>query len=111
MPSGSEELGSFGEAVKNDHVSYEHFVVARYRIVEVLKGDPDQNGIVISTFYGPGNCSIPLFPGLYFVIFLSEMHLTTLCSGTFHMGWNPQQDIVERELQKLREMGSSLSAP
>jgi len=111
MPSGWEELGTFGEAVKNAHVSYDEFVVARYRIVEVLKGDPDPNGIVISTYYGPGNCSVPLFPGLYFVIFLSEMNLAIHCSGTFHMGWNPQHEIFERELQKLRELGSSLGAP
>jgi len=104
LPSKWSELGELGKEARRHPAPLDDYVVARYELIEVFKGEPNPEGVVVSLFFGPGNCGLPLFPGLYFVLFLDEHDATFLCSGTFHLGWRPDQEAAQQKLAALRQL-------
>ena len=104
LPSQWSELGKLGKKARQYSARLDEYVITHYELIEVFKGEPDPHGVVVSSFYGAGNCGLPFFPGLYFVMFLDEHGATFLCSGTFHLGWQPDQEAAQRKLAELRQL-------
>ena len=58
-------------------------VQATYKLVEVFKGDPRDGDTVLDFVFTPGNCSLGIMPGLYYVFFIQpENRLVLWVSGS-----------------------------
>jgi len=63
------------------------YVEARYELTEVLKGSPRHRGKVRDLVFGPGNCSLGLLAGFYYVLHIVEDHDFVLhIDGSFPLG-------------------------
>ena len=58
-------------------------VQATYKLVEVFKGDPRDGDTVLDFVFTPGNCSLGIMPGLYYVFFIQpENRLVLWVNGS-----------------------------
>jgi hypothetical protein len=85
----------------------EPIIEGTFRVIEVLKGRPPEDGKVRSPPYGPGNCTIPLMAGMDYVFFLgpsdNKQNFVTWITGsfgTFNLGGTEPKRILD-ELRKL----------
>lgn len=79
------------------------YVEARYELAESLKGSPGRRGKVRDLVFGPGNCSLGLLAGIYYVFYLDSDHnWVPHINGSFPLG--PFYEDREREaVQRIRE--------
>jgi len=81
-------------------------VEAKYEIREVFKGKPPADGIVRDMPFGPGNCSLGLFPGMEYVFFPAMHAMVAAPSGSFGF-FNAEGSEVMPKLQILRDLAAS----
>ena len=63
------------------------FVEARYQLTAALKGNPKRSGKVGDLVFGPGNCSLGLLTGWYYVFYVGEeSNFVPHISGSFPLG-------------------------
>jgi hypothetical protein len=68
------------------------YVRGTYALVETLKGNPRRSGHVNDMILGPGNCSLGLFPGWYYVFYVSDRERFVLHpGGSFAIGPYPDE--------------------
>lgn len=79
------------------------YVEARYEIAESLKGSPERRGKVRDLVFGPGNCSLGLLTGFFYVFYLDSDHnWVPHINGSFPLG--PFYEDREREaVQRILE--------
>jgi hypothetical protein len=85
----------------NHPLQSEEIVEARYEVKEVLKGKPPTSGIVRDYPFASGNCSLGLFPGVEYVLFLGNGDFVTMPTGSFH--YITIKDAVTPRLSALRK--------
>ena len=77
----------------------EDFLVGRFEIIEVFKGDPASIEFVYSRDNG-GACGVPLEKGAEYVFFAAEDGYVALCDGSFR---HSQIAMSEPRFRKLVE--------
>jgi hypothetical protein len=79
------------------------YVQGRYELVEALKGNPRRTGHVNDMLLGPGNCSLGLFPGWYYVFYVLDRERFVLHpGGSFAIGPYPDEKQF-REARSVKE--------
>ena len=88
------------EEIDEDECAY---VQAWYERVDVLKGSPPRRGNVRDLVFGPGNCSLGLLAGFYYVFYLgSDYNWVPHINGSFPLG--PLYEERERKaVQRIKE--------
>lgn len=107
IPKSWAELGAMEMTASYAPAPLDYYVVATSAVSETYKGRPDARGTVISLIHSPGACSPPLIPGLYLALFLDKYGFTTICHGSYPIGWNLDFPPMKAELDKLRALQSS----
>lgn len=85
----------------------EAIVEASFRVIEVLKGQPPQNGKVKSRAWGGGNCSVPLVAATDYLFFLHGNEYVLLPGGSRIILLEGVQSVVgetESVLERLRAL-------
>jgi hypothetical protein len=79
------------------------YVEGRYELVDVLKGAPRSRGKVRDLVFGPGNCSLGLLAGFYYVFYVNNGDNFVLhIDGSFPLG--PTYEDRERQAaERIRE--------
>lgn len=79
------------------------YVQGKYELVEALKGAPRTRGKVRDLVFGPGNCSLGLLAGFYYVFYVDKDHNWVLhIDGSFPLG--PYYEERERQaVQRIAE--------
>lgn len=81
------------DALDEDECTY---VEAKYELFDVLKGSRRGQGKVRDLVFGPGNCSLGLLTGFYYVFYIDKQHdWVPHIGGSFPLG----QFYGERERQ------------
>jgi hypothetical protein len=83
----------------------DEIVEARYEIKEVLKGVPPSSGIIRDLPFGPGNCSLGLYPGIEYVFFPGQYDMVLTPTGSF--GYFTEQGSVAPRLKELRKLATA----
>jgi hypothetical protein len=77
------------------------------RVIEILKGQPPEDGKVRSLVYGPGNCTIPLLAGWDYVFFLYEDKNFVQWLGGSVGNWSLEGKEAKSLLEKLRKLSAA----
>jgi len=88
------------EELNEDECAY---VEGRYELVQTLKGTPRRRGTVRDLVFGPGNCSLGLLAGFYYVFYMDRQHnWVPHINGSFPLG--PFFEARERQaVDRIRE--------
>lgn len=72
------------EEMDEDECTY---VEGSYELVQAIKGAPRGRGKVRDLVFGPGNCSLGLLTGFYYVFYVDKQHnWVPHISGSFPLG-------------------------
>ncbi|MBI3513937.1 MAG: hypothetical protein HY060_07740 [Proteobacteria bacterium] len=82
-----------------------YFIEGRYRIIEILKGQPSADGAVRDLPWGPGNCSLGLLAGHDYLFFVDQRGLVLLPDGS-RMFFSLEVQPVKQLLAKLRSLSN-----
>jgi hypothetical protein len=83
-------------------------VAADVRPIEVLKGTPPADGKVKSGVFMPGNCSVPLFVGYDYILFLYKDDFLVFGDGSDIFDHDRPED--EERLKTLRTLAKNKTA-
>ena len=80
-------------------------VQGTYKLIEVFKGEPKDNGTVLDFVFTPGNCSLGIMPGLYYVFFIRPENRLVLWINGSRGYLNLDGSVPKRDLERFRELG------
>jgi len=78
-------------------------VEGKFELKEILKGTPPISGFVRDMPFGPGNCNLPLLPGVEYIFFPEENDFVWTPSGSFGF-INSEGTAVQPRLVTLRSL-------
>ena len=85
----------------------EPHLTGSFRIIEIIKGAPPEDGKVRDRIYGPGNCSLGLRAGFDYVFFIQESRMNMVLWPTgSRVVPNLQSDEAVHMLLELRALGN-----
>lgn len=88
------------EEMSEDECTY---VEGEYELVEVLKGAPRSRGKVRDLVFGPGNCSLGLLSGFYYVFYVEKEHnWVPHINGSFPLG-PIYQERERKAVERIRD--------
>jgi hypothetical protein len=100
----STELARFSRRVCAEEAEQCEYVRASYTVIEQVKGRTPRRGHVKDVTFGPGNCSLGLLAGWYYVFYISDEYRSVLHpGGSFAVG----PDLDPERLDELRSIGTS----
>ena len=79
-------------------------VEGTYKLVEVFKGQPKDEDIVLDLVFGPGNCSLGLMAGLHYLFFIYGDDRFVLWPRGSRGYVNLEGTKVKPELEKFRAL-------
>lgn len=77
------------------------------RVIEILKGEPPEDGKVRSLVYGPGNCTLPLLAGWDYVFFLYDKDNFVFWPGGSIGNWSLEGKEAKSRLETLRKLSAA----
>ena len=80
-------------------------VQGTYKLLEVFKGEPKDNDTVVDFVFTPGNCSLGIMAGLYYVFFVRPENRLVLWINGSRGYINLDGSVPKRDLERFREMG------
>lgn len=80
-------------------------VQGTYKLIETFKGEPKDNDTVLDFVFTPGNCSLGIMPGLYYVFFVRPENRLVLWINGSRGYINLDGSVPKRDLQRFRMLG------
>ena len=79
-------------------------VQATYKLLEVFKGDPKDGDTVLDFVFTPGNCSLGIMPGLYYVFFIQPENRLVLWVNGSRGYINPDGSVPKADFERFRAL-------
>ena len=80
-------------------------VQATYKLMEVFKGDPKDGDTVLDFVFTPGNCSLGIMPGLYYVFFIQPENRLVLWVNGSRGYINVDGSVPKADFERFRALG------
>jgi hypothetical protein len=84
-------------------------VQGTYKLIETFKGEPKDNDTVLDFVFTPGNCSLGIMPGLYYVFFIGPENRLVLWINGSRGYLNLDGSVPKRDLERFRILGGKAS--
>ena len=79
-------------------------VQATYKLMEVFKGDPKDGDTVLDFVFSPGNCSLGIMAGLYYVFFIQPENRLVLWVNGSRGYINPDGSTPKSDFERFRAL-------
>jgi hypothetical protein len=87
-------------------------VQGTYKLLEVFKGEPRDGDTVLDFVFNPGNCSLGIMAGLYYVFFIRPENRLVLWVGGSRGYINLEGSVPKADLARFRALAKKpASAP
>ena len=85
-------------------------VQGTYKLLEVFKGEPKDGDTVLDFVFNPGNCSLGIMAGLYYVFFIRPENRLVLWVGGSRGYINLEGSVPKADLARFRALAKKPDA-
>ena len=86
-------------------------VQGTYKLLEVFKGTPKDGDTVLDFVFSPGNCSLGIMPGLYYVFFIHPENRLVLWPGGSRGYIHMDGSVPRADLARFRVFAKKIEPP
>ena len=86
-------------------------VQGTYKLLEVFKGEPKDGDTVLDFVFNPGNCSLGIMAGLYYVFFIRPENRLVLWVGGSRGYINLEGSVPKADIARFRTLGRKTESP